>query len=50
MARAELRSLFGSIRVTGNETEVHLEADLGAVQVSLLQAVGAPANNVVAGA
>lgn len=50
VARAELRSLFGSIRVIGAEREVRLEADLGAVQVSLLQAAGGPANNVVAGA
>lgn len=50
MARAELRSPFGSIRVTGDEREVRLEADLGAVQASLLQAAAGPANNVVAGA
>ena len=50
MARAELRRLFGSIRVDGDQREVRLEADLGAVQASLVKAAGGSANNVVAGA
>jgi hypothetical protein len=50
MARAELRSLFGFIRVVSDEREVRFEADLRETQVALLRAVGASANNVVAGA
>jgi len=50
MARAELRTLFGSIRVVSDEREVRLEADLRGTQATLLRAVGASANNVVAGA
>lgn len=50
MARAELRSLFGSIRVVSDEREVRFEADLRETQTALLRAVGASANNVVAGA
>ena len=49
-ARAELRTLFGSIRVVSDEREVRFEADLRQTQAALLQAVGASANNVVAGA
>jgi len=50
MARAELRTLFGSIRVVSDEREGRLEADLRGTQATLLRAVGAAANNVVAGA
>ena len=48
MARAELRTLFGSIRVVSDEREVRFEADLRGTQATLLRAVGASANNVVA--
>src|SRR5262249_13580156 len=50
MARAELRTLFGSVRVVSDEREVRFEADLRGTQATLLRAVGASANNVVAGA
>ena len=50
MTRAELRTLFGSIRVAADEREVCFEADLRGTQAALLRAVGASANNVVAGA
>jgi site-specific DNA recombinase len=50
MARADLRTLFGSIRVMSDEREVRFEADLRGTQAALLRAVGASANNVVAGA
>lgn len=50
MARAELRALFGSIRVVADERELRFEADLHETQAALLRAVGVSANNVVAGA
>jgi hypothetical protein len=48
-ARAELRTLFGSIRVVADEWEVRLEADLRETQAALLRAAGGSANNLVAG-
>jgi len=48
-ARADLRALFGSIRVVGDEQEIRFEADLRATQLVLLRAAGGSANNVVAG-
>jgi hypothetical protein len=39
-ARADLRALFGSIRVVGDEQEIRFEADLRATQLALLRAAG----------
>jgi site-specific DNA recombinase len=49
-ARAQLRALFGSIKVVADEQEIRFEADLRATQLALLRAAGGSANNVVAGA
>lgn len=40
VARAELRTLFGSIRVVADEREVRFEADLRGTQTALVRAVG----------
>lgn len=45
-ARAELRTLFGSIRVVSDEREVRFEVDLRETHVALLRAVDPSANNV----
>jgi len=47
-ARADLRALFGSIKVVADEQEIRFEADLRATQLALLRATGGSANNVVA--
>jgi hypothetical protein len=49
-ARADLRALFGSIKVVAREQEIRFEADLRATQLALLRAAGGSANNVVTGA
>ena len=42
-ARADLRALFGSIKVVADEREIQFEADLRATQVALLRAAGGSA-------
>jgi site-specific DNA recombinase len=49
-ARADLRALFGSVKVVADEQEIRFEADPRATQLALLRAAGGSANNVVAGA
>jgi hypothetical protein len=49
MARTELRTLFGSIRVVADEREVRFETDLRGTQATLLRAVGASANKCGSG-
>jgi hypothetical protein len=48
-ALAELRTLFGTIRVVADEWQVRLEADLRETEAALLRTAGGSANNVVAG-
>jgi site-specific DNA recombinase len=49
-ARADLKRLFGSIKIVSDAREVRFEVDLRETHMSLLKGVGASANNVVAGA
>jgi site-specific DNA recombinase len=49
-ARADLKNLFGSIRIVSDAREVRFEADLRETHMALLKGLGASANNVVAGA
>jgi hypothetical protein len=49
-AQANLRGIFGSIKVVGKEREICFEADLRELHLTLLRGVGGTANNVVAGA